>query len=145
MLPSLSSQAALTAFSTACIVGSGVSLLLGWYFIRRRRVPWHKRAMLAASGLAAAFLVAYVARWALYGSKPFAGEGMWRAVYLGILVPHILLALLLAPAAVYLLYLALARQDFARHKWWARRVLPVWLFVAASGWVIYWLLYQARF
>jgi putative membrane protein len=132
----------LTVVSTACIVLSGASLLLGWYFIRARRaVAAHRNTMLAATSLAALFLVFYVTRWSLYGSRPFAGAGGWRLVYFTTLVPHIILAMALGPLALRLLYLALRKRDFAAHRRLARITLPLWLYVAASGWLIYYLLY----
>jgi len=135
----------LTLLSTSSIVGSGVALLVGWALIRRRRIPAHRNAMLTATGLAALFLVFYVTRWSLHGSKPFAGTGGWRVLYLSILVPHVLLAMAVGPLAVYLIWLALKREDFARHRRLARWTLPIWLFVAASGWAVYYLLYGVRF
>jgi putative membrane protein len=132
----------LTVLSTTCIVLSGAGLLLGWYFIRGRRdITAHRATMLTATSLAGLFLVFYVSRWALYGSKLFAGTGGWRTVYFAILVPHILLAVALGPLALRLIYLALRKRDFAAHRRLARVTLPVWLYVAASGWVIYYLLY----
>lgn len=132
----------LTVISTACIVLSGASLLLGWYFIRARRaVIAHRNTMLTATSLAGLFLVFYVTRWSLYGTKRFAGTGGWRLVYFTTLVPHILLAIALAPLALRLIYLALRKRDFAAHRRLARVTLPVWLYVASSGWVIYYLLY----
>lgn len=132
----------LTVLSTSCIVLSGVSLLVGWYFIRvardRRR---HQAAMLGATALAGLFLVFYVTRWALYGSKPFAGTGAWRVLYLAILVPHVVLAIAVGPMALRLIQLALGKRDYVAHRRLARVTLPVWLFVAASGWAIYYLLY----
>ena len=132
----------LTIVSTACIVLSGISLLLGWYFIRARRdIGRHRNTMLTASSFAALFLVFYVLRWSLYGTKLFAGTGVWRLVYFSILVPHILLAVALGPLVVRLIYLALRRRDYAAHRRLARVTLPIWLYVAASGWAIYYLLY----
>jgi putative membrane protein len=132
----------LTIVSTACIVLSGMSLLLGWYFIRARRdIVRHRNTMLTASSFAALFLVFYVLRWSLYGTKLFAGTGAWRTLYFSILVPHILLAVALAPLVVRLIYLALRRRDYAAHRRLARVTLPIWLYVAASGWAIYYLLY----
>lgn len=136
---------ALTTLSTTFIVASGVALLLGWTFIRRGKIVWHQRAMLSATVLAGLFLVAYVARWATYGSKTFEGTGGWRVLYLSILLPHVLLAMTVGPLAVYLIWLALRRRDYVTHRRWARVTLPIWLFVAASGWAIYWLLYQMTF
>ena len=132
----------LTMLSTACIVLSGASLLLGWYFIRvRRAITAHRNTMLSATALAALFLVFYVTRWSLYGSKPFAGSGAWRGIYFTTLIPHILLAIVLVPLVLRLLNLSLRRRDFAAHRRLARITLPVWLYVAVSGWFIYYLLY----
>jgi putative membrane protein len=135
----------LTVASTTCIVLSGVSLLIGWYFIRRKQIARHRTAMLTASTFAALFLVAYVTRWSMYGSKPFPGTGGWKTFYFANLVPHIILAMVLAPLVVRLLDLALRRRDFAAHRRLARWVLPLWLYVAASGWLIYFLLYVKQY
>lgn len=132
----------LTVLSTACIVLSGASLVVGWYLIRFRRDRMaHRNAMLTATALAGLFLVFYVTRWALFGSKLFAGTGAWRALYFAVLVPHVLLAIAVGPLAVRLIQLAMVREDFAAHRRLARVTLPIWLFVAASGWAIYYLLY----
>ena len=136
----------LTLFSTTSIVLSGVTLLVGWYFIRwRKNRALHQAAMLTATALAALFLVFYVTRWALYGSKPFEGEGGWRLFYLLNLVPHIILAMAVGPLALYLIYLALRRRNFRDHRRWGRITVPIWLYVAASGWLIYYLLYGMKF
>lgn len=132
----------LTLISTLCIVLSGTSLLLGWYFIRgRRNVIAHRNTMLTAASLAALFLVFYITRWSLYGTKLFTGTGGWRLLYFSTLIPHIVLAVALGPLALRLIYLALGRRDFAAHRRLARVTLPVWLYVAVSGWMIYFLLY----
>ncbi len=134
---------ALTIASTSCIVLSGASLLLGWYFIRgqRDRIR-HRNAMLTATTFAGLFLAFYVTRWSLYGSKPFPGTGGWRLFYFANLVPHILFAMAVGPLAVRLIYLALRKRDYAAHRRLARITLPIWLYVAGSGWLIYYLLYQ---
>jgi putative membrane protein len=136
----------LTAASTACIVLSGASLLVGWYFIRTgRQILRHRNAMLTASIFAALFLVFYVTRWSMYGSKPFPGTGTWRIVYFANLVPHIILAMVLAPMVVRLLHLALVKRDYGAHRKLARVTLPLWLYVAGSGWLIYYLLYAKTY
>jgi putative membrane protein len=139
-------QEQLTLVSTTCIVLSGVSLLVGWYFIRARRsMERHRAAMLSATAFAALFLVAYVTRWSLYGSKPFTGTGVWRAIYVGTLLPHVILAILVGPLAARLIYLAAVRRDFGAHRRLARVTLPMWLYVAASGWFVYYMLYRMTF
>jgi putative membrane protein len=136
-------QERLTLLSTTCIVLSGVSLLVGWYFIRvRRSMAHHRVAMLTATACAGLFLVAYVTRWSLYGSKPFGGTGVWRTIYFANLVPHVLLAIVVGPLAARLIYLAAVRNDFVAHRRLARITLPIWLYVAASGWLVYYMLYR---
>lgn len=135
----------LTVFSTTCIVLSGASLLVGWWFIRHRKIEAHRNTMLSASGFAALFLVFYVLRWSMFGSKSFEGTGIWKTIYISILIPHIILAMAVAPLAILLIDLALRRRNYQRHKRLARWVLPIWLFVAASGWAIYFMLYRMQF
>lgn len=135
----------LTTLSTTFILLSGISLLVGWWFIRRKSIDQHRNMMLAASGFAALFLVAYVSRWAMYGSKSFEGTGIWKTIYLSILIPHIILAMAVGPLAIMLIDLALRRKQYPRHKKLARWVLPIWLFVAASGWAVYYMLYKMQF
>ena len=137
---------ALTRASTACIVASGACLLIGWFLIKvLHRVPAHRNVMLLATTLAGGFLVAYVTRWALYGTKRFTGTGVWRTIYFSTLVPHVILAVAVGPLAVQLIRLALVKRDFAAHRRLARVTLPIWLYVAASGWMIYYMLYRMQF
>jgi putative membrane protein len=139
-------QESLTLLSTSFIVLSGLSLLIGWWCIRARKsMEAHRTAMLSATGFAALFLVAYVTRWATYGSKPFAGTGVWRTLYLTNLIPHVVLAIAVGPLAVRLIQLAMVRGDYASHRRLARITLPIWLYVAASGWLVYYMLYRMSF
>ena len=134
----------LTLVSTTFIVASGVSLLVGWYFIRadRTNMARHRAAMLTATACAGLFLVAYVTRWATYGSKPFGHTGIWRTIYFANLVPHVILAIAVGPLAARLIYLAMVRRDFKAHRRLARVTLPIWLYVAGSGWLVYYMLYR---
>ncbi len=139
------SQQHLTLISTSCIVVSGICLLLGWWQIRRQRMEAHRAFMLAATAFASLFLIAYVTRWSLFGSKSFEGIGGWKTFYLANLAPHILLAMTVGPLALYQIYLALGPKDFARHRKFGRITVPIWLYVSASGWLIYFLLYVMEF
>jgi uncharacterized membrane protein YozB (DUF420 family) len=59
-----------------------------------------------------------------------------------LLVPHIVLAAVVAPMALFTLYRAITGR-FAAHKKVARLTLPLWLFVSVSGVLVYFLLYHA--
>lgn len=116
-------------------------LIAGWVAIKRRKRDLHHRLMLTATGFAALFLVLYVTRWYLFGTKPFGGEGFLRIVYFAILIPHIILAVAVGPAALFTIKRA-NDKEFRSHRRIGRILVPVWLFVAGSGWAIYWMLYQ---
>jgi putative membrane protein len=126
--------------NTALIVVSGAFLVLGYGFIRARRITAHHRSMLTATVFAGLFLIVYVTRFILFGSKGFPGSGAAYTVYLGILVPHIVLAVAVGPLALITILRAFGGQ-LAKHRRIARITLPIWAFVAASGWVIYLMLY----
>ncbi|HZT06792.1 MAG TPA: DUF420 domain-containing protein [Chloroflexota bacterium] len=130
----------LPAANTALIVISGLCLAVGYAFVRRRNIRAHHRSMITAAVFAALFVVVYVVRAAIGGPKPFLGPPLWHAVYIAILVPHTLLAIAVAPLAFVTLRRAL-RGDVPAHRRIARVTLPVWGFVALSGWVVYVLLY----
>lgn len=129
----------LPALNTALIVISGLCLLVGFFFIKRKNVPAHKASMLTASVFAGLFLVAYVIRYIVLDERVFPHTGWIKTLYLSILVTHILMAIAIVPLALFTLRRAL-RGDFERHKRIARVTFPIWLFVAVSGWVIYWML-----
>jgi len=129
---------------TTLIMLSGVSLLFGYYFIRHKQIQRHKISMLTASTFATLFLLVYVYRYLMYPTKIFAGTGTVRVVYLVILATHIILATIIMPLVLIVLYRAFTKQ-FRRHKQLARKTLPIWLYVAFTGWIIYMALYQISF
>lgn len=85
-------------------------LLLGWRAVRAGRIVRHRRYMVAAAALISAFLVLYVSRVALGGTKAFPGPTAVRAyLYLPILTVHILLSILSVPPVIYNLLVGLTR------------------------------------
>jgi putative membrane protein len=133
-------RASLNAFlmlwSSVAIVVSAVFLLIGVFLIRRGQRVWHHRMMLTASAFAVIFLILYLLEWALVGVTLYEGPAQWRGAYLAFLGIHELMATLNLPLGIVVLYNAF-RGRFATHRRWARLTVPVWLYVAASGWVIY--------
>jgi putative membrane protein len=130
----------LPPFNTALIVVSGVFLLLGLWFISRKQIAPHRASMLTATTFAALFLVVYITRWLLYAPRHFEGEGPIRAFYYGVLISHMILAIVQGPLVVATLFQAL-RGNFARHRRLARITVPIWLYVVVTGWIVYVLLY----
>ncbi len=130
----------LPPFNTALILISGVFLAAGFFFIRRRQITAHHRCMMTATVFAGLFLVVYVARWILFPTKKFGGEGWAYALFLSILVPHILAAIAVGPLALVTLNRAF-RKRFVDHRRIARITLPIWAFAAVTGWIVYVMLY----
>jgi len=116
-------------------------LIAGYTFIRRRQIPAHRASMLAAVAASALFLLSYVIYHAYAGSKPFPGTGPVRVAYFVILITHIVLAAAIVPMVLMTLSRAL-RKSFDRHVSIARRTLPLWLYVSATGVAIYVMLYR---
>jgi putative membrane protein len=116
-------------------------LLAGFYFIKRRAFPAHRACMIAAFSISSLFLVTYLLHHASVGTVKFQGTGPVRTLYFSLLIPHIVLAGPVVPLALYTLYRG-ATQRFAAHRKIARITLPVWLFVSASGVIVYFMLYH---
>lgn len=120
---------------------SGISVVTGVVLIKKKKVNVHKFAMLNATVFAALFLIIYVTRYLLYGSKVFVGEGWVLGVYLVILISHIILSIVIVPLVLITLYRAFTRQ-FERHRAIARYTVPIWLYVVVTGWIVYLMLYH---
>jgi len=63
-----------------------------------------------------------------------------RGVYLIILLSHIFLAGIILPFILFTAYRALI-AEYPRHKKLARITWPLWLYVAITGPLVYWLIH----
>jgi len=131
----------LAPLNAALNLTSTVFLTAGFVFVKRKKIRQHRRAMLGAVGASSLFLVFYLIRFALTGTHRFAGEGLARTFYLGLLFTHMIFAAVAVPLVGALLYLAW-RSRFTAHARLARWTFPVWLYVSVSGLVVYLLLYH---
>ena len=120
---------------------SGVCLLLGFRFVKRGELVAHRRAMLSAFGFSLLFLIGYVLHHAQVGSVKFAGEGLVRTVYFSLLIPHVILAAVVLPMALFTVHRGWTGR-IERHRKIARVTFPIWLFVSCSGVVLYFMLYH---
>lgn len=120
---------------------SGALALAGFVAVRRGRRDVHRRLMLGAVAASALFLAGYLTRLALTGVHRFPGTGLLRATYLAVLGSHTVLAAVVAPLVLVTLALGLRRR-YPTHRRVARATLPIWLYVSATGVLVYVLLYQ---
>jgi putative membrane protein len=95
--------------------------------------------MLAAMVLSILFLVSYIAHHLLAGETSYGGEGTIRTLYYVILFTHIPLAGLILPFILFTAYRALI-SEWPAHKKLAKITWPIWLYVAITGVVVYWMI-----
>jgi|GEM_PF-7987 len=118
---------------------STLLLIAAFVLIKKGDVEKHKKAMLAAFGVSAAFLVTYVIyHWFKEGPKKYTGD--YRGVYLSILLSHIVLAVSILPLSLFALYRGWHMQ-VAKHVKIAKVAFPIWLYVSVTGVLIYGMLY----
>ncbi len=122
-------------FLTACL------LLTGHAFMRRGQVARHRATMLTAFATSMLFLACYLWYHAHVGSKPYPGTGWPRRAYLAILLSHTVLAAAVPPLAIVTLTRGL-RGRIPEHRRVARWTYPIWLYVSATGVLIWLLLYR---
>ena len=111
--------------------------------IRRGRRDRHRALMLANLGVSVLFIVVYVVEMSLVGITRFPGDDWVRSLFLVILTSHTILAVTLVPLVLATVYLAF-KERFAEHRRIARVTFPIWLYISATGVVIYWMSHHLR-
>ncbi len=120
---------------------SGLLLLAGFLFIKRKNIVAHRACMVAACVSSLLFLGTYLTYHYFAGSTRFSGPPGVRTVYLAILISHTILAGLLVPLVPWTLSRALS-GNVERHRAIAKWTFPIWLYVSITGVVVYIMLYQ---
>jgi putative membrane protein len=120
---------------------SAVLVIAGVYFVKQKNITAHRACMLAALGVSALFLTSYLVYHYEVGSVRFEPEGLIRTIYLGILLTHTVLAVVIVPVILRTVYLAL-KSRLDQHRRIARWTYPIWIYVSVTGVVVYLMLYQ---
>ncbi len=97
----------------------------------------HRKLMMVNLVLSALFLLMYVAYHITSDPAQYGGD--YRGLYLFILVTHIALSVVVTPLILFTLSRAL-NGEFDRHKKLAKITFPVWLYVAVTGVVVYFMI-----
>ncbi len=139
------------------MINTAVSILLvaGLIAVKQKNYLLHKSIMMTAMILSVLFLVTYIAHHLLAGEAKFGDAnfdgvvddtekaviGNTRPFYLILLGTHIVLAATSLPFILWTAYRALT-SDFAAHKNLAKKVWPIWFYVAATGPIVYLMIKQ---
>jgi putative membrane protein len=130
-----------------------VFLIAGLVTVKNRKYITHRNIMLTAMALSILFLLSYVCHHLFTGETRFgdvdhnnivdetekAAVGNARMIYYIILGTHIPLAGLILPFILFTAYRALT-GDYQKHKKLSRITWPIWLYVAITGVVVYFMI-----
>lgn len=143
----------LPPFYSGLNMATAVVLIIAFWFIRQKNVEMHRRAIYLALGFSFVFLSSYIVYHftmseTLFGdvnhdgvlsASELAEVGNSRTTYLILLLSHILLAALTFPFILFTFIKGYTGQ-VAKHRKMARWVFPLWLYVAITGPIIYFML-----
>ena len=127
-----------------------ILLILAVLAVKSGKITAHRNFMLGAMGMSVIFLLGYVAYHfttaeILYGdangdrvvdAAELAAVGVWRTVYLILLITHIVAAGVSLPL-ILLTFTAAFSNHFQTHRKLAKWVFPIWLYVAVTGPICY--------
>lgn len=116
-----------------------ILLLAGLMTAKQKKFELHKKIMITAIVLSVLFLVSYIAHHLLASETHYGGEGMMKTIYYIILFTHIPLAGIILPFILFTAYRALI-GEYEAHKKLTRITWPVWMYVAVTGVVVYWMI-----
>ncbi|MFS0823743.1 DUF420 domain-containing protein [Bacillus sp. 1P02SD] len=130
----------LPTISTTFIVLSAVTVAIGWYLIKQKKIEAHKKAMTTAAIFALIFFIIYMSRTVFVGNTSFGGPDDVKVYYTIFLIFHIFLATTGAIFGVITLYLGF-KNNIAKHRKLGPITSIIWFFTAITGVAVYFLLY----
>lgn len=116
-----------------------ISLLIALYGVKTKNIILHRNAIFAALSFSALFLISYVLYHFTTEETKYCGVGIMRPIYFFFLISHIILAAISLPFILLTFSRGISNQ-VERHKKMARLVYPIWLYVALSGPICYYML-----
>jgi putative membrane protein len=122
---------------------SAIALLIGFTFIRARKIAAHRASMITAFLFSTLFLVSYILHHYLHGDVRYPHYAALRSVYLPLLASHIILAVIALPMVLITFFLSLSGR-FPEHRKIARWTFPLWLYVSVTGVITYVMLRLAQ-
>ena len=131
----------LPAINAALNGTSAALLLVARNRIKHKAIRQHRALMITAFVTSILFLICYLVYHFTVGIIPFGGTGLIRPFYFTLLTTHTILAAAVPVLATLTLIRGL-KARYNKHVRIAKWTYPVWLYVSATGVVIYFMLYQ---
>ena len=136
----------LTFLPALCAFFNGLAataLLIGYAFIRSKRIAAHRAAMFTAFAFSTLFLLSYIVNYDLHGESHYPGHSLVRTIYLGILISHVSLSVIALPCILITFFFSLSGR-IPMHRKIARWTFPIWLYVSITGVIVHAMLAAAR-
>jgi putative membrane protein len=122
---------------------SATALLIGYIFIRARRIAAHRASMITAFTFSTLFLASYIIHHYLHGDVRYPVHAAYRMLYLPLLASHIVLAVVALPLVLVTFFYSLSGR-FPQHRKVARWTFPLWFYVSVTGVITYVMLRLAQ-
>lgn len=130
----------LPTISTGFIVLSAITVAIGWYQIKQRKIETHQKTMLWAAIFAVIFFLIYATRTVFIGNTSFGGPDSIKPYYTTFLIFHITLATVGAVLGIIMLVTGY-KKNFKVHRKIGPKTSVIWFFTAITGVAVYLLLY----
>lgn len=127
-LPSV--YAAINGITSVLLVSALIAVLSKKYKI-------HEMLMKTAIAFSLLFLVLYITYHITSDSTTYGGE--YSIIYYTILISHIILSVVVVPIVLFTYFYAW-QGAFTKHKKWTRFAFPIWLYVAVTGVIVYFMI-----
>lgn len=132
---------------------TAVFLLLAVIAVKNKQIKLHQSLILTCVVLSVMFLLMYVlyhitSDTTYYGDYNLDGivtgaektrAGFTRYIYYFILFTHILLSIAVIPMVLFTYVKGLAR-NVESHRKWAKKTFPLWMYVAVTGVIVYFMI-----
>ena len=113
-----------------------VTLIAAWFAIKNKNIALHKRLTSVAMMLSVLFLLSYITFHFTTEPTDYCGEGSIKYLYFFILITHILLSAIIVPLVLFT-YARGYMMQVEQHRKLAKITWPLWLYVTATGVIVY--------
>jgi putative membrane protein len=113
-----------------------VVLIAAFIAIKNKNVALHKKLTTTAMFLSILFLLSYITFHFTTESTHYCGEGAMKYLYFFILITHILLSAIIVPLVLFT-YARGHMMQVEKHRRIAKITWPLWLYVTATGVIVY--------